>query len=175
LHDLQAAKLIKRVNDTPQAHKKRDAAVFRFTLPPVHLDTVYTTGSYSVSKWTPQNTPQMDVFGKLGAVSFRVWQHLLTTYEPSISAIARALALPRSSVSRAVKILQPDYLTMIGRGADGHYYGEPKTDASLQYLAALLHNGASPTANKKNGHRIEREQHNNRLVIGAIRYWEARQ
>ena len=85
--------------------------------------------------------------------------------------IKRVLELERSLPTNQAASYE---LGMIGRGGDGYYYAEAKTEASLQYLAVRLFNGESKSQNRKTAHKIERERNVNRSVKKAIRYFEER-
>jgi predicted transcriptional regulator len=167
LQDLARALLVKRVN--PDKHN--DAGIYRF-LGLSMIGTVNKTGSYSVPILdAPKTQAEQDVFGKIGLVSWHVWRILLKQPARNATEIAKATGLRRSSVYAALKILrQADIRLVIS--AEGVYYGEPRTDASLAEMAARLHAGSSPSQNRKEVHKLEREQRVNRLVIGAI--WRAR-
>lgn len=163
LRDLAARKFIKRVNATDKAKRKGEAAVYRFGV--FQFRTLGTTGSYSVRILNSEKTTaEADIFTKLGKVAGAVWTHLLTHPEPTTAAIAHALKMPRTSVYQAVRKLQDESLKMIGRGGDGNYYAEPRTPASMQYLAAQMFNGGSPTQARKENHKVERERRNNQLI-----------
>jgi bifunctional DNA primase/polymerase-like protein/primase-like protein len=168
LTDLTKAKLIKRVNDV--THK--DAGIYRF-LGLSEVTTLYTTGSYSVvSLDTPKSQAELDVFGKIGLVSWHVWRYLLKQPAKNAGEISHKTGLPRSSVYAALKVLTHGNVGLAG-SAEGMYYGEPRTDASLASMAAFWHDGASPSQNRKQVHKLERERRVNRLVISAIQRAEA--
>ena len=116
---------------------------------------------------TPKTQAEKDIFGKLGLVAWHVWQELLTTPRPTAGVIAKAMNRPRSSVYDALKKLTAHDLQFV-TVAEGIYYGEPKTAASLEYLAACMFNGASKSQARKNGHKLERERRVNRLATNAI-------
>jgi hypothetical protein len=163
LLDLLNKRLIKRVNDVSQ----RDPGIFRFCGLSENR-TVYITGSCSVRNLdTPKSQAEQDVFGKIGLVAWRVWRYLLERPATGAAWIARETGLPRSSVYAALKILNHPNVMLVS-SAEGMYYGEPRTDASLASMAAFWHEGASPSQNRKQAHKLERERRVNRLVIGAI-------
>ena len=108
---------------------------------------------------------------KIGIVGLYVWQYLLKQSAKGPKEISEALKLNRESVRRALRVLKHQSVGLIGH-ADGLYYSEPKTDASLALMAAYWHDGASPSKNRKEAHKLERELRVNKLVAGAILAWE---
>jgi predicted transcriptional regulator len=164
LLDLLRVKLIKRINDVTH----REAGVYRFC-GLSELTTLYTTGSCSVvSLDTPKSHAEQDVFLKIGLVAWHVWRYLLRHPARSAGEIARAIGLPRSSVYASLKALTHHNVGLVSC-AEGMYYGEPKTDASLASMAAFWHDGASPSQARRQAHQLERERRVNRLMIGALK------
>lgn len=170
LSDLQACQFIKRTNNTtPQ--ERSQTAIYKFSYDR-HLSqirTLETTCSYSVRNYdNPKTQAEQDVFYRLGRVAWRVWRYLQIETAPSVNAIAKALELSYSSVYSAVGRLQHKDIRLVARGGDGHYYAEPKTAASLQYLAAQMFNGGSKSQDRKTKHRIEREREATRRIKREI-------
>jgi predicted transcriptional regulator len=169
MHLITEHGLIERTNKRPQ--DRRNTGLYRFAYAS-KFRTLETPCSYSVRNLdTPNSQAEQDIFGAIGLVSWHVWKHLHNTTEASAAAISRRLGLPRSSTCAAIKRLTG--LGLIARGGDGQYYAEAKTEASLQYLAAQMFDGASRSQARKTAHRIERERAVNRAVRNAIDYHEA--
>ena len=154
LRDLAKEKLIKRLQT------KQSIGYFKFILPA-------DIESSSLIHFTPKTQGEMDTFGALGLVAWYVWRHLLLTPEPTIAAIARSTGRAYSSVYKAVKNLTRDGVRLVTI-AEGMYYGESKTEASLQIMAGDWYNGASRSQARKEAHRIERERRVNKLIAYAI-------
>ena len=169
LHDLMDVGLIQKA----EFGRRTDAGIYSFVWETtVENRPGTTTGRYSgrVSA-LPKTLAEKDVARKIGMVGWYAWQYLLIHPAKGPKEIADALGLKRSSVGRALKFLKHDNVGLVMH-ADGVYYGEPKTDASLAEMAIYWHEGASPAKNRKEAHKLERELRANKLVIGAISAWE---
>jgi hypothetical protein len=120
----------------------------------------------------PTTAAEQDVFGRLGPVSWRVWQHLLQCCEPSGAAIARATGLNMGSVNRALRRLKELGLVTTNT-ADGHLFGEPRSEEELQRLAVKL--GVSGRSEKrKREHKRERERLVNKQLAARRWAWRMR-
>jgi predicted transcriptional regulator len=158
LRELAEAGLIKRVSFD-------EGGIYRF-VGLSELPTLYTTGSCSVvSLDTPKSQTEQDIFHKLGLVAWHVWRYLLRQPATTAGEIARATHLPRSSVYQALTKLQQIGFVVL---AEGMYYGEQWTEASLEMLAASMFEGKSKSQARKELHQRERERRVNALVIRAM-------
>ena len=106
-------------------------------------NSVVTTTPHKLTK-TPA---EEDVFGRLGAVSWAVYNHLLESYENSYKAIAEGANLNRSSVARVLKRSKTSpsldgvlirYGLVIYTPAENSYKAELASNDKLERIAAAL-------------------------------------
>jgi len=117
----------------------------------------------------PQTNAEMDVFGRLGKVAWRVWVWLQKHPAPSKAAIARGIGAHASSVSYAVERLRKHGLA-IWNSAEGLWYGEPKSEAQLERLAAVL-DVLGKADKRKRTHQRERERRVNLALAQKRDKW----
>ena len=166
LADLCIAELLKRIGSNADTK----ASLYKFILPKDYsqLNTISSPCSNSVlSLEYPKTQAEMDVFGKLGFVTYQVWRYLCNTPTKNAYRTAKAMGKPASSVYQAFKRLRKNGLVTFGH-AEGLYFGEAKTDASLQYLAADM-GVDGKTKQKIRNFEIERERYINLQMARAIR------
>lgn len=150
-----------------------DAGIYQFT-GFSELDTLGTTGSYSVSNLElPKTQGERDAFTYLGLTAWYVWKYLLTNDARNGAQIIKALNLPASSVYAALKALQHDNVRLVS-SAEGMLYGEPRTEASLQAFALAQYDGASPSKARRERNELDRELNANRAIRNARAKWHAR-
>jgi len=112
---------------------------------------------------------EQDVFSKLGERSWLVWKYLTTNPSKNANVIAKRTGWPRSSVYAVLPRLVDAKLVSYNQ-ADNLYYGETRTDGSLEYLAANL-GVLGKSFEKKRSHQIEREMRVNALMARARQSW----
>lgn len=116
------------------------ASLFRFgenvTISPI-ITTCTTTGGNCNGPKLPQTDAEKDVFGAMRGCAFDVYRRLLTQPERTKAAIARNTKHNISVVRLALTQLQAARLVTFSE-AEGVYYGEPVTDATLRELANTL-------------------------------------
>lgn len=116
------------------------ASLFRFgenVIISPSITTCTTTGGNNDGPKLPKSDAEKDVFGAMWGCAFDVYRRLLTQPERTKAAIARSTKNNAGSVRIALEQLQAARLVTFSE-AEGVYYGEPVTDATLRELANTL-------------------------------------
>ena len=125
----------------------------------------------------PTTEAEQDLFGRLGKLAWRAWQHLQRKPEPSKAALSRALHANPSSIKYVLDRLMTHGLVTFN-GADDYYFGEAKTGAELEHIAAALHSDSRPvigrSAKRKRTHERDRERRANVLLMKERERWHTR-
>lgn len=101
------------------------------------ITTCTTTGGNTNGPKLPKSDAERDVFGAMRGCAYDVYCHLLAQPERTKAAIARNVKHNISSVTVALTQLQAARLVTFSE-AEGTYFGEPVTDATLLDLAGTL-------------------------------------
>ncbi len=139
-------------------------------------DTLIPPCSISVSPTVTQKTDipathaEQNLFNRLGLNAWYVWRFVC--YSPADKAtIARALNIPRTSVTDSLKRLTADNVRLVVlNDADGLYYGEPKTEYDLQALCVAL-GIADRAQTRKEAYQTERARRVNWELWRARNAW----
>ncbi len=116
------------------------ASLFRFggnVITSPSITTCTTTGGNNDGPKLPKTDAERDVFGAMWGCAYDVYSHLLTQPERTKAAIARSTNNNAGSVRIALEQLRAARLVTFSE-AEGVYYGEPVTDATLRELACTL-------------------------------------
>lgn len=109
-----------------------------------------------------------DIFYRRKAAG-RVYDFLLAGGSGKASQLARALKMARTTVIDSLQWLTKNGLAVYNR-ADGMYYGEAKTTAELETIAAKLYTLGKAEAREREYLR-DRETRNNDKMRKARQYW----
>jgi len=118
----------------------------------------------------------MDVFGRLGAVSWAVYSWLTDNYASSYKEIAEATGQNVASIRRVLSRGKNTgalirHGLVIYNPADNTYHAEQATEDKLERIAAVL--GVLGRSDKRErSHQAERGLRVNHLLYGAIRNYE---
>jgi len=177
LHRLTASDLLYRVISDPSgANRYRfGKTVRRYSTNPTCSYSGVLTNEQKTHN-NPQTPAQMDVFGRLGAVSWAVYSWLTDNYASSYKEIAEATGQNVASIRRVLSRGKNTgalirHGLVIYNPADNTYHAEQATEDKLERIAAVL--GVLGRSDKRErSHQAERGLRVNHLLYGAIRNYE---